>query len=159
MYGIHGVCSILNFEIRSVGGKKIEYYVLEPLDQPGARYYVPTNNEAAVAKLRPILTHQELDALLQGTDACADAWIEDETQRKQHYKQILASVDRAALVCMLHTLHRRKQEQLAGGRKFHLCDENFLRDAEKILDGEFSLVLNIAQDQVGAYVRDALEAR
>lgn len=48
LYGIHGVCRILELEVRSVDRKKVEYYVLEPLEQPGARFYVPTQNQAAV---------------------------------------------------------------------------------------------------------------
>ena len=65
VYGIHGVCVILDLELKNVGREKFEYYVLEPLEQPGARYYIPTQKPAAVNKLNPILSRQELDALLQ----------------------------------------------------------------------------------------------
>lgn len=47
-------------------------------------------------------------------------------------------------------------EQTAAGRKLHLCDDNFLRDAERLINGEFSLILGIDPGQVGGYVRDAL---
>ena len=56
LYGIHGVCNIIAVERKKIGGKSAEYYVLEPVDQVGTRFYVPTQNKTAVAKLRPILT-------------------------------------------------------------------------------------------------------
>mgnify|MGYP002517196277 CR=1 FL=1 len=40
---------------------------------------------------------------------------------------------------------------------FHLCDENFLRDAQRLLSVEFALVLGIAPEQVGEYVVRAME--
>lgn len=159
MYGAHGVCDIVDIEVKTVDKKRIEYFVLEPLEQPGARFYVPTQNQAAVAKLRPIITHQELNAILQAEETGRDVWIEDENQRKQYYRELLTGGDRGALVNMVHTLHKRREAQFAAGRKFHLCDENFLRDAQKLLDSEFSLVLNIGQDEVHRYMQEAIEAR
>jgi len=156
VYGIHGVCKIVNLEVRSVEKKRVEYYVLEPLEQPDAKYYIPTQNQAAVAKLSPLLTQQELDGMLAAQTE-EDVWIADENQRKQIYKKLITGGDRAALIRMVHTLHKHKQEQLSAGRKFHLCDENFLRDAEKRLNSEFSLVLNIQQSEVGEYIQKGLK--
>lgn len=156
IYGIHGVCDVLDLEMRTVDRKKVEYYVLEPIEQPGARYYVPTQNQAAVAKLRPILSKQELDTLLRSEDTGKDSWIADENQRKQRYRELITSGDRAALICMIRTLHRQRSAQLASGRKFHLCDDNFLKDAEKLLSAEFALVLNIQPHEVGKYIQDVI---
>lgn len=156
VYGVHGVCAITDIETRNVDRRIVEYYVLEPLEQPGARFFVPTHNEAAVAKLRPVLTPNELDMLLRSEETDKDLWIPDENQRKQCYRALISGGDRAALVSMVRTLHKHKAEQLAAGRKFHLCDEDFLRDAEKILNSEFSVVLNIEQNQVGNYVQNVI---
>lgn len=156
VYGIHGVCRILDLELRKVDRKNVEYYVLEPIDQSGARFYVPTQNEAAVAKLRPLITQKELDALLRSDDATEDVWIEDENQRKQYYRELITSGDRAAQIRMIHALHIHKRKLAETGRKFHLCDENFLRDAEKLLSSELSLIMNIELDQVGTYIQNAM---
>lgn len=156
IYGIHGVCTIVDIERRTVDRKQVEYFVLKPTDQSDARYYVPTHNQAAVAKLRPVITQKELDQLLHSKEVSQDAWIADENQRKQHYRELITSGDRAALVRMVHTLYRHRKEQLDSGKKFHLCDENFLRDAEKLLTSEFSLVLNIDQKEVQSYVKAIL---
>ena len=152
LYGIHGVCRIIGTEIKSVDRKKVEYFVLEPVEQPGARYYVPTGNQAALSKLKHILSAQQLDRLLESEEAKADCWIQDENLRKQRYRELIGSGDRAALISMVRTLHAHKASQLAAGRKFHLSDDNFLRDAEKLLNAEFSLVLGISAGQVADYI-------
>lgn len=157
IYGIHGMCRIIELETRKIDKKLIEYYVLEPVEQPGARFFVPTQNQAAVSKLQRVLTRQELDALLQTASSTADVWIDDENQRKMRYRELINSGDRISLIGMIRALLRHKQAQEAAGKKFHLCDENFLRDAQKLLSTEFSSVLNIAPDEVGDYIKNALE--
>ena len=157
MYGIHGVCRILDLEQRKIDRKNIEYYVLEPIDQPGARFYVPTQNEAAVSKLRPVITQQELNALLKDGDACTDVWIEDENQRKQYYRELICSGDRERLIRMVCSLYRHKAAQSTAGRKVHLCDENFLHDAEKLLTGEAAIILNLDMDAARTYLRRKLK--
>ena len=64
VYGIHGVCRILREEERSVDRKKIEYFALEPLDQKVAQYFVPSENPGALAKLRHLISREDLDSLL-----------------------------------------------------------------------------------------------
>lgn len=156
MYAGHGVCQILDLEIKTVDRKKIEYFVLEPIEQPGTRYFVPTQNQVAVAKMQPVLTKAEIDDLLSAVNQVAISWINDENQRKQRYRELLTCGDRAALICMMREAYKHKIEQLAAGRKFHLCDENFLRDAERLLNSEFSLVLCIENKDVGEYIRERL---
>lgn len=152
VYGIHGVCEIVAVEKRSVDRKLVEYYALEPLYQRGTRYYVPTQNQAALAKLHPLLSRREMLELLDSEDARRDCWIADEGQRKLRYREILAVGDRAELLSMVGCLYRHKEAQAAQGRKFHLCDENFLRDARKVLDSEIALVLDMDLTQVGEYL-------
>ena len=156
-YGIHGVCTITDIEKRKSGGKLTEYYVLKPVDQTGATYFVPTQNEVAVSKIRPILTQEQIVNMPHSADMQEDAWIEDENQRKQRYSSLITSGDRAALVRMVHAIYKHKELQAAAGRKLHLCDENFLRDAKRLLGSEFSLVLNIEHDEVGKYVQSILD--
>lgn len=156
MYGVHGVCTVVDVETRKVDRKTAQYLVLEPREQTGSRYLVPTGNPNAMAKLRPMLTVQELEALLSSGEVRQDCWIADENQRKQHYRELIGSGDRTALLRMVRTLHAHKQAQQALGRKFHLCDENFLRDAQRLLSTEFSVILGITPAEVGPYVLEKL---
>ncbi len=156
-YGIHGVCRITGTELRSIGGKKVEYFILEPVEQPDARFYVPTQNQAALSKLSRLLSAQELQEMLHSPRVRRNVWIKDENQRKQRYRELITGSDRAELLCMIRCLHQHRKEQLSAGRKFHLCDENFLRDAQKLLDSEFSVVLGIPVNSVSEYVQKELD--
>lgn len=158
LYGIHGVCRVVDLEKRIVDRKQRAYLVLEPEGQQGSRYLVPTYNEAAMSKLRRILTVQELEMLLCSEEIRTDFWIRDENQRKQRYRELISCGDRSALMGMVATLYRHKTAQAAAGRKCHLCDENFLRDAERLLSSEVALVLELEYDQARAYLRDKLSA-
>lgn len=156
VYGIHGVCRIIDVEEKTVDRKKIPYFVLEPLQQPGTRYYIPSQNQAALSKMRPLMDAESLKAMLRAENMGND-WIADENKRKQYYREIINGVDSPALLRMVHALHLHKQAQAAVGRKLHLCDENFLRDAERVLSAELSIVLQIPTNEVPAYIQSQLE--
>lgn len=154
VYGIHGVCRVSDLQEQTVDKKLRTYYVLEPCDQSGSKFMVPVDNPAVLAKLRPVLSKGELETLLSSTQVRQDHWIEDENKRKQTYRELITSGDRTALLQMIYTLEQHKARQAAEGRKFHLCDENFLRDATKLLEGEFSLVLGIETQKIKEYIRN-----
>lgn len=69
-------------------------------------------------------------------------WITDEGQRKLRFRELISSGDRA---------------QLTAGRKFHQSDENFLNDAEKLLNAEFAQVFGLLPGEVNAFILKELE--
>jgi len=156
VYGIHGVCCIVDLEEKKIDRKTICYFVLEPIDQPGSRYYVPSENQAALAKIRPLSTKEELAALLTAPLA-ENVWIVDENRRKQHYRELVSSVNLKAMIDMVRCLRLHRRQQMEQGRKFHQCDENFLRDTQKILSTEIAMVMEIPDDQVDTYLQTVFE--
>lgn len=157
VYGIHGVCDIVGTEIQIVDKKEVVYLVLEPLAQPGSRYMVPSHNPAAMKKVKQILTCSELERMIRSEAVRTDCWIRDEGQRKQTYRELISSGDRERLMAMVHTLYRHKAEQIAAGKKVHLCDDNFLRDAERLLTGEISVVMETDTDTAKQFIRTHLK--
>lgn len=152
LYGIHGVCSVTAIEPMRFGKVKSDYYILQPTAQPDSRYYIPVNNPAAVAKLRPLMTRQELIELLHSDLVRQDVWVNDENQRKLKFRELLAQGDRSEILSMIYCLHRHKKQQQSLGRKFHQCDEGFLKDAEKLMNAEFSQVLGLEASQIGPFI-------
>ncbi len=158
VYGIHGVCRVADQEERVIDRKRVTYLVLEPVGQEGARYLVPTHNAVAMGKVKQMLSREDLTSLMTSEEVCADGWIRDENQRKQTYRELIGSGDRAKLMQMVRTLYRHKAAQSAAGRKVHMCDDNFLRDAEKLLASEISIVLELEQPQAMQFIREQLKA-
>ena len=156
VYGVQGVCRVLGKEKQLVNRKRTEYLVLEPLTRGEARFYLPSGNPTTMAKLRPLLSRDEMDALLGSDEIRKDCWISEENLRKQHYRDLLASGDRSALLQMLSAVYRHKDGQAAAGKKFHMCDDNFLRDAEKLLCSEICVVMEMSAEQARDFLRNHL---
>ena len=157
VYGMHGVCRVVSEEERLVDKKRLNYLALEPLSNGNSRFLVPTQNAAAMAKLQPILSKEELEAMITSENVKTGEWIREENQRKQTYRELIGSGDRKKIMRMVHTLYRHKADQSASGRKIHLCDENFLHDAEKLLIGEISIVLHLEPEQARDYIHKKLK--
>ncbi len=157
VYGIHGVCRIVKTQERMVDRKRVEYFVLEPIHQNDAAFFVPMHNPLAVGKLRRVLTRAEMTALLESEELRKDSWISNEAVRKEQYRALIAHADCAELIRMLRALYRHKQVQLASSKKLHTCDENFMKDAERVIRSEVSAVMEIPPEQVGALIRSKTE--
>lgn len=152
LYGSHGICKVISIESRNVNRKNIDYYVLEPLEQSGTRYYIPIKNDTAVHKLKRVLSAGELEQLLNSQNSRQEIWIEDEAERKQAYRRLIQGEDRAALLAMIRLLQHHKKYLHDLGRKLHQCDETFLRDAEKIIGEEISFVLGIPKENIAEHI-------
>ena len=156
IYGIQGVCKVAGTETRLVNGKETEYLILESAEKEQLRYYLPTHNAAAMGKLKAVLCAQEMEQILASDEIREDCWIWNENQRKQHYRDLISRGDRTSILQMLHNLYQHKQKQMESGRKFHQCDDNFLRDAERLVSREVALAMGMANEEALAYLRAQL---
>ena len=156
VYGIHGVCEILEVVTRIIDRRKRDFYVLQPIGQTADRFFVPTDNAAALAKMHTLLSRDDIENLFNMNVDLDGIWISDDNQRKQRYRELISSGDRKVLVYLIKVLHIHRAKQQAQGRKFHISDENFLRDALKLLSSEISYVLNISQPEATEYLKGKL---
>ena len=90
--------------------------------------------------------------LIQTLPEQGTMWIEDETERKARYKEILAGGDRVQLIQMIKALYFHQEEQRAVGKKLHISDENFFKEAQRLLHDEFSAALGIPRDDILDYI-------
>ncbi len=142
IYGSHGVCKIVEIEEKTVDHKLVSYYALEPLNQPDTRYYIPVHNAIAVSKMRLPLAAEALYEML-GSECNMDSWIDSENARKIRYKELLSNIAPEEMLQSVRLLRLRRDAQVAAGRKFHVCDANFLKTAEILLSAEIAFVLGI----------------
>ena len=157
VYGIHGVCTICQIEIKIVDRKKIPYYVLEPASQPGARFYVPTEKPEAVGKISPVMCKDEIEKLFSDPPDPEGIWVAEENQRKQKFRELIGNGDRSVLMAIIQSLYDHKAVLAEKGKKFHLCDENFLRDGERLLSSEISVAYEISIEEALRYLRSNLQ--
>jgi len=156
MYGTHGICKIACIEEHNFTGTTKEYYVLKPIQDEKATIYVCVSNEKATSQMRQVMSEEEIYRMIEAMPDEASEWIENKNERNEKYKEILNSGDRMALVRMIKSLYLHREHQKEIGKKLHLTDEKFFKDAEKMLYDEFAVVLNIKPDQVLPFIMGQL---
>lgn len=127
-----------------------EYYVLKSIFNENYTIFAPVKNKDL--KIRLVLSAEEIYDLVKSTSNADTIWIEDEPKRREHYKMILENGDRAELIQLIKTLHLHKEEQKEKKQKVYISDEQFMKDAEKLLYEEFAYVLNIDREDVLSFI-------
>ena len=156
-YGAQGVCQITGTEEKTVGGKKKTYYVLKPVADKGSTIFAPTDNELVLRKMRRLLTKDEIHKLIDSMGSEKPVWVENENERKELYKNILAKGDHLKLIKMIKAIYAHKAEREAEGKRLHMSDERFFKDAEQILYNEFQYVLKLnSKDDLMRYIFNRL---
>ncbi len=149
------ICKIEGFENKSFDNvTSKEYCVLVPADGGSSKYYVP--REFAEAKLRRLLTKEEIEQLIDGMRGEQPEWGSTEERRKNVFNEVLSSGDYRRIISMLHSLYLEKQERLAQGKKLLATDEKAMKSAEQLINREFSFVLGIKENEVTDYISKQL---
>ena len=76
---------------KKVSGKKKTYFVLKPVGSNGPTIFAPTDNEVVLRKLRRLLTKEEIHKLIDSMPEENAVWVTNENERKERYKNILAT--------------------------------------------------------------------
>lgn len=158
IYRNEGVCEIKGIIQKEFRDNMMEYYVLNPVHNKNAEVLVPKNNADLVAKMRDVLSKEEIMAIIRQMPDEEVIWIDNEEIRKEKYKEIISEGDRIKLVRLIKTLYLHKEMQKKSGRKLHIADERILKDAEHILYDEVAFVLNISQNEVVPFINEQLSA-
>jgi len=152
IYGTEGVCRVSDITVKPFRDREVTYYVLKPLFNSAATVFVPVDSEKLTAKMHKALSSDEIHTLIQTLPEQKTMWIEDEAERKLRYKEILASGDRVQLIQMIKALYFHQEEQRAAGKKLHICDDNFFKEAQRLLHDEFSAALGIPREGILDYI-------
>lgn len=156
LYGKTGVCLVQEQKIIKMGRESGLYYVLSPISDGRSSVFVPCDNAELVARMRPLLTHTEIDTLLSDADAERQLWIDDRNERSALYRRVTAEGDRRLLIRVICCLFRKKHERQEMGKRLSMMDESALQECMRLIDEEFSLVLDIPRDEVVNYILERI---
>lgn len=160
MYGAQGVCMIADIEEKNISGSRKKYFVLKPIHDTGATIFAPTDNEHIRRKMRRLLTAEEINALIDSMPDEDAPWVVDESERKERYKNLIASGDHLGLLKMIKAIYAHKEAREREGKRLHISDERFFKDAEHILYNEFQYVLNLnGKDDLMKYIVARIESK
>ena len=147
-YGTNGVCKIDDITMKEFMGAIKEYYVLKPVSDSASTLYVPVHNEKVVSKMKKILSKQEVYQLIETMPEQENIWFQKDNERKEQYKKIIADGDHGKLIGMIKAIYLQKKKREEEGKRLHISDERFFKEAERILYEEFQYVLNIRRDEL-----------
>jgi CarD family transcriptional regulator len=159
LYGVQGVCKIAEISEKDLSGKPIEYYVLKPIDDSKSTIFVPVNSESASAKMRPVMSVEQIYTLIETMPEATPIWIDEEVARRSRYQEILSGGDRMELIRLIKTLYLRQQTRESKSGGLHLSDKQCLKDAEKMLHGEIAHVLNMQREQVLPFILERIQGK
>ena len=106
--------------------------------------------------MHKLLSAEEIQEMIRQLPGAEPIWIDDENRRRQAYSEILRDGDRLTVLRLLKALYRHRDSLQTTGRKFHASDERFLKEAEKLISGEFAHVLHMEPSQIPLYIRQQL---
>ena len=135
LYGAHGVCKITGETTKTIGSDRMEYLVLSPIYSEHSTIYVPKNNQTLLSRMHPLLSKAEIEKILSAVSADKTPWSDASVQR----------------------ISAHRKELQSRGKKLHIADERFLKEAQKMISDEFAFCLGIAPEDVASFIRRELE--
>ena len=134
--------------------KDTPYYWLEPVYE-GGLIYAPVDGPAFI---RPVLSRKEVDELIRkmpGLDA-SEYSASSLKLLADRYRSAFKTHQCETLLRMMKGAYSRTQQSLKNGRKPGQMDTDYRKKAEKLLYGEFAVVLGIPYQDVPRYIEKAL---
>lgn len=152
MHPSEGVCTITELRRMDLGGmQQRTYYTLKPTtEKNSSTVYMPVARGNAV--LRPLLSEQDIHALIRRSGEYAGLWIADNKQRKEAFTRILSEGNYAKIIRMIVEIHEETVKRTLEGKKPCAADEAILAEAERLLHQEFSYVLCLSLEETVAFV-------
>ncbi len=152
MYGDNGVCLVADRRKEKFAGQWGEYFILKPVNNGESTLYVPVDNEKLLAKMRKVLSKEEILDIVHSLNDDDLGWVEDNKEREALYEDVFAGGDRRELLLLIKSLYKHKQERKEAGKKLWTIDENAMKRAEKLVYEEFATVLEIDPDDVVGFI-------
>lgn len=160
IYKANGVCTIEEISRQIIPGTGSREgsmcYVLRPIHDAAIKIYVPLDHAGLVGLIRPIMTPDEVLALLERVPTSAMHWVEDLRTRSSIFRDILAKGDRDLLAGMIKLICEKRIEFRSSGKKLYAADEMMLKKAEKLLFEEAAYVLEMSEDDIALMFRAKL---
>lgn len=159
VYGTSGVCVLDDIRLMKITSDSLPepYYILKLKRDTQSSVFVPVGNEALTSKMRELMSRDDIINMLEGAKDDLMEWDTDRRARTDRFRDILLDGVSDDLLRMVICLYEREKVLYKQGKKLPVTDSNTLKSAVKLLEEEFSYVLEIPKEEVGAFIRKELE--
>jgi CarD family transcriptional regulator len=154
----NGVCrveDIVHLNMSGVDHRK-EYYLLIPIEDRGAKIYVPVDKERE--DLRNVISNEEAWELIHEIPRIESVWIANDKQRELEYKAAIRSGSLEQLVGIIKNLYRRTETRMAQGKRSTAMDERYFHLAENALHSELAFAIGRKKEEIPRLIAETVEA-
>ena len=158
VYGTTGVCRVEKIGKPDLSGAPdgVDYYTLAPYYSANSKIFTPCDNKKIT--MRPIMTKEEAQKLIDEIDTIGTVFVPDERKREDQYKELMKTADARNFVSIIKTVYIRKQERLAEGKKITASDEKYFQQAEDKLYGELAIIFEMDKKEVKGFLSSKVSA-
>lgn len=148
-YRSEGVCVISEIRSQKFGmlNEHKDFYILSPLRDASSTLFVPADNEALLAKMRPLCSASEINAIASKLVDKRLEWDAQPRRRSNYFKDILSDGNRELLISLIHTVNDKENELSKQGKHVTQGDMTALERAKKMLVSEFSFTTDISNEE------------
>lgn len=144
----NGICKIEDIGHLNIAtaNKNRLYFFLSPIGEANSRLYVPVDK--VDTGLRKVVTEEEAWKIIEQIPQVEEAWISDDKQREQKYKEAIQSCDLKKLISIIKNMYHRKERRIAEGKKNTSVDDYFFKLAENNLYAELAFAIGREKDEM-----------
>lgn len=147
VYGTSGVCVVEDVCTSPFGNGDLRiYYALKPLDDSSSLIYALAEGGKLI--LRPLITKEEAEALLDSAKELETIKVHNEKQRRDAYRAALSSTQPKEYIRIIKTVAHRRDSALRTHRHLAIGDTEYERSAKYCLYNELSAVLGISFEEI-----------
>ena len=155
----NGICRIDDIgylDIASANKKRL-YFYLVPIEESNTKLYVPVDKKDS--GIRKVVTEEEAWKIIDEIPEIEEAWITDDKQREQKYKETIQSCDLEKLISIIKNMYNRKQKRTAMGKKSTSIDEHFFKVAENNLYTELAFAIGKNKEDMKQIICEKIAAK
>ena len=144
MYGRTGVCKVIDItNEKFINGEERKYYVLSPIhNNNNTIIKIPLDNTKV--PMRKIISKEDVTSLINDMSSMEALWIDDEKKRSNKFKTMLKSGKCEDLIKLISNKRYFK--------KLNTTDKEIIKEAERLVNEEFAIILNISPKEVNSYI-------
>ncbi len=157
-YGGTGICQVARVENMPFPDSQHMRLCceLKPISNVAMVILVPLDNETLCAKMRPLLTKNEIETMLQTASAQPSLWIEDRKLRTAEFRRMLSAGDAQVLLQLLRSIEQQQDTLRATKKKLSAADMAVQKEAQRIVEEEFAYALEIPKEDAAARIHAAI---
>lgn len=155
----NGICridDIRHLDMPNVDKNRL-YYFMVSQDNQNSKLYVPVDGRPG--EMRKVITEPEAWAIIEKIPDVEAAWINDDKQREQKYREAIKSCDPEMLIGIIKNMYLRKQKRNAQGKRSTVVDDRYFRLAEDALYSELAFAIGRDKDEMRQIITDKIEER